>query len=544
MRAAMMDTPLSIGHILDRAARFHPDAAIVSVQPDRSRRRSDYATLARRARALAYGLEQVGLQPGDRVATLMWNHQTHIECYFGIPLAGGVYHTLNLRLAPQEIAAIVRHAGDRFLVVDEVLLPLYRQFANLVEFERVLVARTSPAPLEAPLQDFEGLLVTPPQGWDPEPPDEHQAAGLCYTSGTTGGPKGVVYSHRAIVLHSLVSAMTSTLGIREDDTVLPVVPMFHANAWGLPFTCTLVGCKQVLPGPHLDAHGLLDLYADEGVTLSAGVPTIWMGIQQALEADPGKWKLAPGLRMVVGGSAAPESMIRTLDGFGLEVIHAWGMTEMTPLGSVARLKGSLHRADPELRYRTRASQGVPAPLVDVRVQGPEGPVPWDGTTHGELQVRGPWVAESYFREPDRSAWTGDGWFRTGDVVTMDPEGYLRIVDRTKDLIKSGGEWISSVALENALMGHPAVREAAVIAIPDPKWGERPLAILVFRPGPRPDDHELRAHLAPGFPKWALPDRFEAIDAIPRTSTGKFLKTRLREMFAGVPSAPAGNPEGP
>lgn len=532
MDATMMDVPLCVNHLLERAARLFPEVEVVSQMPDRRRVRHAYRQIRQRARALAAGLLRSGLEPGDRVATLCWNHHAHLECYFGAPMAGGVYHTLNLRLTPEELGWIAQDAGDRFLVVDDVLLPLYRSFAAAAGFERVFVVRLTEAPLEGDLEDYEELLAKGDGDLEPPPVDERQAAGLCYTSGTTGRPKGVVYSHRALVLHSLASALPDMLDLSQADVLLPVVPMFHANAWGMPFTATMVGCRQVFPGPHLDPVSLLDLYQAEGVTASAGVPTIWMGILHALEAEPDRWQLRPGMRMVVGGSAVPESMIRGFDALGMEVVQAWGMTETTPLGSVSRLKAGLAARGEDERYAYRARAGLSAPLVEVRAMSEAGEVPWDGQAVGELQVRGPWVARAYLHGRDPEKWTADGWFRTGDVVRICPEGYLEIVDRTKDLIKSGGEWISSVALENLLMAHPGVREAAVVAIPDEKWGERPLAVIVPREGEGPGDEELRAHLAPHFPRWALPDGFVRVSQIPRTSTGKFLKRQLRDELQG------------
>jgi fatty-acyl-CoA synthase len=530
MQSNMMNRPLMLDHLVERAAELFGDVEVVSQMPDKSLRRHTYRDVHARVRSLAAGLRRAGLVEGDRVATLMWNHHAHLEAYFGAPMAGGVYHTLNLRLSPDELAYIVNHAQDRFLIVDDVLLPLFEKFAGKVSFDKVFVVSLAGKGAGA-YEDYEALLAGGSDDFQPPPPDEQRAAGLCYTSGTTGHPKGVSYSHRALVLHSFASAMKDTLGLGQEDVVLPVVPQFHANAWGLPFTCTMVGCKQVFPGPHLDPESLLDLYEKEQVTLTAGVPTIWFGIQQALEHEPTRWKLTAGMRMVVGGSAAPEAMIRKLDQLGLRVIHAWGMTETTPLGSVSTLKPSLADADEDTRYRLRAKQGMAIPFVEMRIMGDDGPVPRDGERMGELEVRGPWVAASYFQTDEgKDKWTEDGWFKTGDVVTIDPHGYMHIADRTKDLIKSGGEWISSVALENALMAHPAVAEAAAVAIPDPKWGERPLAVVVFREGASATFDELRAHLANHFPKWAVPDAFAVRDEIPRTSTGKFLKRALREEY--------------
>ena len=443
-----------------------------------------------------------------------------------------MYHTLNLRLSPEEITGIATHAADRFLLVDDVLLPLYLRFADKVKFDKVWVVSANPN-LELPPGTalYEELLAGGSDDLKRLPDDEKRAAGLCYTSGTTGSPKGVLFSHRTLVLHSMGAALGDVLDIRQADTVLPIVPMFHANAWGMPIAATMVGAKQVFPGPYLDAPSLLELCAGEQVTLSGGVPTVGLAIIAELEKNTAKWegKLFPRLRMIMGGSAAPESLLRSFDSFGIRVVHAWGMTEMSPLGTVAYVKSNLADLSEAETYQRRAMQGVPAPFIDIRARGDEGFVPWDGKTPGELEVRGAWVAASYFQNDEaKDRWTDDRWFKTGDVVTIDDEGYVRITDRAKDLVKSGGEWISTVALENALMGHPAVREAAVIAVPHPKWAERPLAVVVFKEGQRATDEELRAHLAPGFASWALPDGYVERAEIPRTSTGKFLKTKLRE----------------
>ncbi len=532
MLGAVMDRPLTLPHFLERAGELFGGVPIVSRRPDRSLHRTTYADLYRRSRRLAKALQTLGLERGDRVGTLMWNHAVHLECYFGIPLAGGVVHTLNLRLDPRELAYVVNHAEDRFLIVDDVLLPLLAAIRDRVSPEKVFVATAGGEVPEGCL-GYEELLEEQ-GGGDFDYPDlsEHDAVGMCYTSGTTGRPKGVVYSHRSLVLHSIVECLPDVLGLSQQDTVLPVVPMFHANAWGLPYAATLAGCRQVYPGPHLDAVSLLELMQDERVTFSAGVPTIWMGILEELKAHPDRWKLEPAMRMVVGGSAVPEQMIREFDRFDLNVLHAWGMTELSPLGTLCRLKQDHAGLDPDSRYALRAKQGLPAPLVEIRTVHEEGVAPRDGRTMGELQARGPWVASAYHRpEEETSSWTEDGWFRTGDVATIDQEGYLQITDRTKDLIKSGGEWISSVDLENALMAHPDVAEAAVIAVADPKWQERPLAVVVARPGSRPEADQLRSFLAERFSRWWLPDRFEFVQELPRTSTGKFKKSELREQFS-------------
>ncbi len=514
-----MDFQLTLPVLLRRAETLYGGKEIVSRRPDRSLHRTTYAEVAARSRRLAVALRALGLRRGDRVATLCWNHREHLETYFGVPAAGGVVHTLNPRLHPDELAYIAGHAGDRVLIVDESLVPLVESLS----LEHVVTVPNG----------YEELLAGPDEG-DFEELDvaENEAAVMCYTSGTTGRPKGVLYSHRAIVLHSLASGMSDVLGIEEADVVLPVVPMFHANAWGLPFTSTLVGAKQVFPGPHLDAASLLALIEGERVTLAAGVPTIWLGLLQALDAEPGAHDLASLRAMLIGGSAAPRAMI---EGFqerhGLRVLHAWGMTEMTPLGTVSRLTSELESAPPETQYDYRAKQGQPAPLVEVRARTGDGLAPWDGKTMGELEVRGPWVARAYFEAPEAADhFTEDGWFRTGDIVTIDPRGYVEIQDRAKDVIKSGGEWISSVALENALMGHPAVAEAAVIAVPHVRWQERPLAVVVLKAGAGATPEELIDWLRPSFSSFQLPDAVELVDEIPKTAAGKFRKTALRERF--------------
>jgi fatty-acyl-CoA synthase len=530
MRGTMMDFPLTLAHVLERAGRLYGDSEIISRLPDKSLHRHTYREFHRRSRALAGALQGAGLQKGDRVATLMWNHYAHLEAYLAIPCAGGVLHTLNLRLHPDDIAYIANHAHDRFLIVDDVLLPLLEKFRGGVKFERILVVPLSGKPLPSGYENYETLVADAPP-FVPPALDENDAAGMCYTSGTTGKPKGVVYTHRSIVLHSLATATVDCLGLSNRDVLCPVVPMFHVNAWGTPFTAAMVGATLAFPGPHLDAVNLLDLYESEKVTLSAGVPTIWMGILQALQKEPHRWALQKQLRMVCGGAAAPESMIRAFDQFGLRVIHGWGMTETSPLGAVNFIKRELDSLSADEQYAVRAKQGVPPPLVEVRTVGANGEAPWDGKAMGELQIRGPWVAASYHELPaEQDKWTEDGWFRTGDIAIMDAHGYIKIADRIKDLVKSGGEWISSVDLENALVAHPAVQEAAVIGVPHLKWDERPLAVVVLKAGKTATADELRAHLAPQFAKFWLPDDVVFVDAIPKTSTGKMLKATLREQY--------------
>jgi fatty-acyl-CoA synthase len=533
MQGLIMDYQLNVPAILRRADELFAHKEIVTRLPDKSWHRYTYADFARRTKQLALALRrELGLGDGDRVGTFAWNHYQHLEVYIGAPVAGLVTHTLNLRLHPDDLTYIATHAGDRVLIADKVLWPLVENFRDRVGFDHVVAIGDGPTPEGA--IEYEDLLASASDD-DFEYPeiDERAAAAMCYTSGTTGQPKGVVYSHRAIAVHSLASTQSATLGLGETDSVLPVVPMFHANAWGFPFTCTLVGAKQVFPGPHLDPQSLLEAFVQEEVTVTAGVPTIWLGLLQTLDANPDAWDLSKIRSMIVGGSAAPRAMI---EGFeqrhGLHVCHAWGMTEMAPLGTVSELS-SRERALPEdEQYAYRAKQGMPAPFVEIRARGANELVPWDGQTMGELEVRGVWIASAYHDAPEAAdRWTEDGWFKTGDIVTIEPNGYIEIQDRAKDLVKSGGEWISTVALENALMGHPALTEAAVIAVPDEKWSERPLAVCVLKEGASATPDELRDFLAPHFAKWWLPDRFEFVDGLPKTAVGKFRKTALREQFA-------------
>jgi fatty-acyl-CoA synthase len=530
MKSTMMSSPLLLTSMLERAGRLFPDVEIVSARPDGSAHRYTYRDLHRRSRQLSAALQRAGIHQGDRVATLMWNESEHLEAYFGVPAVGAVLHTLNLRLHPDELVYIVNHAEDRFLIVEDVLLDLFEQIRARVKFDRVFVVDHGSGCLPAGTESYESFLAE--CGGEPNYPAlaEDDAAAMCYTSGTTGSPKGVVYSHRAISLHSLAMSLPDQLQISCYDTVVPAMSMFHANAWGFPYAATMNGCKQVLPGRNLQPEALLDLLQNERVTLTGGVPTIWLAVLHALDCHPGRWHLVPGLRIVVAGSAAPESMFRRFDKLGVRVIQPWGMTETTPLATTCTLKRHMQAWGEDERYAQRAKQGVPSPFIEVRSVGDQGEVPWDGQTAGELEVRGPWVAASYYRLDPGEKWSPDGWLRTGDVATIDAEGYVKLTDRVKDLIKSGGEWISSVDLENALVAHNAIKEAAVVAVPHPKWQERPLAVVVLKDGLRVDAAELRAFLEQRFARWQVPDAFVFVSELPHTSTGKLLKSKLRQEF--------------
>ena len=524
-----MDYQLTVPALLRRAEALHGAREVVSRQPDGSIARTTYGAVAVRARKLAVGLQQLGIGRGDRVATFGWNHSEHLEAYFGVPACGGVLHTLNVRLHADELAYIATHAGDRAVIVDASLLPLLEAFRDRAPFEHVIVVGGgAPAGTIA----YEELLAAADESAYVEPElDEREAAACCYTSGTTGAPKGALYSHRCIVLHTLSAATVDSLAIAEREVVLPVVPMFHANAWGLPYAAAMTGAKLVFPAARLDPVSLLELLVGERVTISAGVPTVYLPLLQALDAAPGGHDLGALHTLVIGGSAAPQALI---EGFqrrhGIAVLHAWGMTELSPIGTIGRLPAALAGASEAERFRYRARQGRPVPFVELRARGGEGLVAWNGSAYGELEVRGPTVSSAYTSGDGADKFTADGWFRTGDIVTIDPDGTIEIQDRAKDLIKSGGEWISSVALENALMGHPTVAEAAVIAVPDERWGERPLAVVVLREGATATADELRRHLEPGFARWWLPDEIVFAAAIPKTATGKFKKTALRDLY--------------
>lgn len=534
MHSTMMDDSLNLNQILRRAETLHSDVSITSRKPSGELHEYRYGDMAKRARQLSRALIAAGIKPGDRVATLMWNHYAHLEAYFGIPAAGGVLHTLNLRLHADDIGWIAKHAEDRFLIVDNVLLPLLNDFKDQIDFEKIIVFHFDDTqPLSDEYQSYENLLNSAPETVDYPAVKETDACGMCYTSGTTGRPKGVVYSQRSSVLHAMGFALPDAGNLSMRDSVMPVVPMFHAMAWGLPYAATMVGAKQALPGMQLDALNLLDLADRCDVSFAAGVPTIWMRVAEELEQDASRWSLRSGLRLFVGGSATPTALIRRLDQFDIDLQAVWGMTETSPIGSVSQLRPELDNSDDETRYSHRAKAGLPLPLVDIRHVNDEGEIlPWDGKSVGELQCRGPWITGAYYlRDDTGSDFTDDGWFVTGDVVTIGANGYISITDRAKDLIKSGGEWISSVELENALMGIEGVAEAAVISIPHPKWMERPLALVVTADGATLAKQDLAKEIESRFAKWWLPEDYVFIEEIPKTSTGKFMKRALREQYA-------------
>ena len=529
MDGLMMDFPLTLDVILRRAETIHGQRQIVTRLPDKTWHRYTWSEVAVRARRLAVALSRLGIGPGDRVATLCWNHFRHLEAYFGIPISGAVLHTLNLRLAIHELAHIINEADDKVVIIDESLLPIWESVQPHVHVEHVVICADGDQAVNG-LLDYERLLADSDPG-DFVQPDlqENQAAAMCYTSGTVGLSKGVVYSHRAVCLHTLAGGLTDGLDVREGDCVLPVVPMFHVNAWGLPYIAAMVGAKLVFPGPHLDAASLAEDISQERVTYSAGVPTVWIALLKQLDEHTASYDVTSIRKIVVGGSALPPSLIEAFESrHGIRLVQGWGMTELTPIGAMCYLRHDQRETSSQQQLELRSRQGIPLPFIEIRAIREEQPVPWDGQTMGELEVRGPWVARAYYNRPDAAdRFSPDGWLRTGDIVSIDQRGCIKIEDRTKDLIKSGGEWISSLDLENALMAHPAVEEAAVIAIPDEQWVERPLAAIVVAQGKSVGEDELREHLLPLVAKWWLPDVFEFVAEIPKTSVGKFKKSELR-----------------
>ena len=537
MDGLMMNVPLSLSHIFDRAERLFPDKEVVTATPT-GRERTSYGQWAERTRRLGGALDNLGITSDGRVATFSWNTARHLELYFAPPCTGRVAHTLNLRLFPDQLTYIVNHAEDEVIFLDQsvagLLWPLMDQFETVRHV--VLMDDGAPPPDPAEIgpdvHDYEELIAdASPVDWMSV--EENRAGSMMYTSGTTGNPKGVVYSHRSMVLHTFGVMMADTIGVCERDVVLPVVPMFHANAWGLAHAGVATGATLVMPGADLSPVALAKLIEEERVTVAAGVPTIWMGVLPELAGRD-----VSALRSIpCGGSAVPRSLSEGYrEQTGMPILQAWGMTETSPIAAVCHIKSTLDHLDDEAKADLRTSVGLVAPGVDFRVVDPESgeELLWDGESRGELQVQGPWVARTYYND-DRAAesFTDDGWLRTGDVATVNSEGYISLVDRTKDLIKSGGEWVSSVELENEIMAHPDVIEAAVIGVASTKWGERPMACVVAAEGTAVSAEDILIWLKDRVPKWWMPDQVEFIDEVPKTSVGKFSKKTLRDRFTDV-----------
>ncbi len=536
MKGLIMDYPLTLTHFFERTRRIFHRKTLATRVPGVGLQRYTYADYADRVCRLAAALKQLGLKKGDRVGTFAWNSHRHMEVYFAAPLMGMVLHTVNIRLSPQDITYIVNHAEDRVLIVDASLWPLLEPIKNdLRSVKHFIVMKDSPtAEIPTGTFDYEALLADarPVESWPKL--EETDAAGMCYTSGTTGHPKGVLYTHRGIFLHCFASSTVDVLGICERDVILHIVPMFHANAWCVPFAGVMNGSTQIFGGPNPQPRDIIEIVHAEKVTLVGAVPTVWIAIQAILEKEP-HWDISSIRCIPIGGSAAPRTLIEDFDKkYGAYMLHAWGMTEMSPLGTVCRPRSYTDGLPDDERYAIRAKQGSVVAGVDMRLVDDAGHVqPWDGKAVGEIQVRGPWVTSGYYNNPAGAAqFTDDGWFRTGDVASIDPDGYVQITDRTKDLIKSGGEWISSVDMESTIMGHPKVLEAAVISVPHARWVERPLACVVAKPEwkGRLTKQEILDYLAPRVAKWWLPDDVAFIEAVPKTSVGKFDKKVLRERF--------------
>lgn len=536
MRGLMMDTPLLISGIARHAEAFFGDREIVSVTQDTPLHRYRYSDCMQRARRLANALDRLGLARGDRVATLAWNDHRHLEAYYGIGGAGYVCHTINPRLFIDQVAFIINHAGDRWIFTDPMFVPMLEKIADKTPSVEGWVVLTDDAHMpETSLPNaisYEHLIARESDEYAWPELDEHEAVALCYTSGTTGDPKGVLYSQRAMVLHAYAAIAPDVLNLSNRDCVLPVVPLFHVNAWGIPYCAVMVGAKLVMPGPKMgDGETLCRLIESEGVTTALGVPTVWSALLQ-YAAKHGK-RLDGLQRTIIGGAAVPESMIRAFeDEHGVEVRQGWGMTEMSPLGTCNTPKAGMERLprDEIVKIKAKAGRGIYG--VEMRIVDDAGKeLPWDGVAFGSLQVRGPWICSGYFGLEHSPSHTEDGWFDTGDVATIDPQGFLAITDRTKDVIKSGGEWISSIQLENLAVGHPAVQEAAVIAVADEKWGERPLLVVVKAEGKDVTREEMLAWFEGKVAKWWIPDDVVFVDAIPHTATGKIKKTELRRQFA-------------
>ena len=537
MHGLMQDRPLMISSLIEHAATFHPDTEIVSRLPEGPMHRTTWRGVRDRAKQVANAMQALGIRPGDRVGTLAWNSHRHLALYYGVSGSGAVLHTVNPRLFPEQIDYIINHAEDQVLFFDITFAPLVEQLAPKLKTVRAFVAMTDRAHMPAiqvpNLLCYEELLDAQSTAYEWPEFDERSASSLCYTSGTTGNPKGVLYSHRSTVLHSLMELAPDTFGISSAETLMLIVPMFHANAWGAPYAAAMVGAKLVLPGPHLDGASVYALMRDERVTFSQGVPTVWMMLFQYLDQNPQLDPRSLGVRRIgIGGAAVSQAVLERFEkGFGAEVVQGWGMTETSPIGVISKLLPK-HASLPEdelLKIKLKQGRGVWG--VDLKIVGPDGKAqPWDGVASGHLHVRGPWIASGYYRNEGGAVLDEEGFFPTGDVATINPDGYLQLVDRAKDVIKSGGEWISSIDVENAAASHPGVAQAAVIGVSHPKWQERPLLLVVRKPGQEVSPQDMLDHLAQRIAKWWLPDEVLFVDSLPHTATGKVLKVKLREQY--------------
>jgi len=534
LKGLMMSMPLAISSLIRHADRHHGEAQIVSRRVEGDIHRYTYRDLHRRARQVANALGSLGVQMGDRVATLAWNGYRHMELYFAVSGSGAVLHTINPRLHPEQIAWIANHAEDKILFFDITFLPIIEAIAPHCRTIRKYVAMIDkdrmPAQSKVDLICYEDLVNANSDRYDWPEFDENTASSLCYTSGTTGNPKGCLYSHRSTLLHTFAAALPDALNMSARDAILPVVPLFHVNAWGLPYVAAMTGAKVVFPGAALDGKSLFELFETEKVSVSAGVPTVWQGLLTFMEAN--SLKFSTMNRTVIGGSACPPAMLRMFqDKYGVQVLHAWGMTEMSPLGTACTLKEKHRNASADERLQVQFKQGRAIYGVDMKIVGDDGgDLPWDGKAFGDLLVRGPWVVREYFKGEGGNPLTADGWFPTGDVSTIDADGYMQITDRSKDVIKSGGEWISSIDIENVAVSHPAVAMAACIAAKHPKWDERPLLVVVRKPNAELTRAQMLAYYEGKVAKWQLPDDVVFVESIPLGATGKMLKNRLRDQF--------------
>jgi fatty-acyl-CoA synthase len=537
MEGMIMNYPLTTNTILEYGNKVFHHKRIITYLPDGSRHEYSFRDMYKRCKKLANALtNKLGIEKGDIVGTFAWNHGPHVELYYAIAGIGAVCHTINIRLSDQQTEFIINHSEDKVIFIDATLVPLMEKIVNRLETVKCFVIINAPEDFQTTLPNskhYEHLLVDESDEFEWPMLDENDASGMCYTSGTTGLPKGVLYSHRSTYLHAATILSPNAGNFGSSDTALLIVPQFHVMAWGFPYMCLMAGADMVLPSSNLQPEAIIKIIVEEKVTKANGVPTIWLGVYQAMKKNPPKEKLSLK-EYLVGGSALPSSLIEGFEkDFGIKGVQAWGMTETSPLGTCSRLQSKHGQLTEKQKLKIRAKQGIAFPGVELRIVQEDGSLaPWDGKSMGELQIKGAWTINSYFKTNNQENFTEDGWFKTGDVSTIDEDGYMEITDRTKDLIKSGGEWISSVALESALMSHPKIKEAAVIAIPDKKWVEKPLAVLVLTDeSDKPTDEELIDFLSVNFAKYQIPKHYVAIEEVPRTSVGKFDKKQLRKLFA-------------